>query len=141
MRIFPDHAIAAILSIVSILTPTARASVYRCIGEDGHISYQQIRCDSEARPMRLKDRQSGLSALRPGEKALLNHYRKKDAERYRKHRGGERKSIKDNRMCLDQKKQLEVVRAKLRHGYTLKEDAALHRRRDDAQAYLRKFCS
>jgi len=140
MRSFPGPAIAAILSIVSILTPTARASVYRCIGEDGHISYQQIRCDSEARPVRLKDRQSGLSALRPGEKALLNHYRKKDAERYRKHRGGGRKSSKDARVCQERKAQLEAVRAKLRRGYTLKEDAALHRKRDDTQAYLRKFC-
>lgn len=141
MHIFPRPALAAILSVLSTLMPTARASIYRCTSEDGHISYQQIRCDSEARPMRLKDRQSGLSALRPGEKALLNHYRKKDAARHRKHRGRERKSTKDARMCLDRKKQLEVVRAKLRHGYTLKEDATLHRKRDDAEAYLRKFCS
>ncbi len=141
MRTFPGPALATVLSLVMVMTPAAHASVYRCIGKEGRISYQQIRCHSEARPMRLKDRQRGLSALRPGEKALLKYYRKKDAERYRKHRGRERKSTRDARMCLDRKKQLEVVRAKLRHGYTLKEDAALHHKRDAAQAYLRKFCS
>jgi len=141
MRIFPGFALAGMLSVVSILMPAARASVYRCIGEDGRISYQQIRCDSEAKPMRFKDRQSGLSALRPGEKALLKRYRKKDAERYRKPRVRDRTSAKDARACWDRKKQLEAVRAKLRHGYTLKEDDALHRKRDNAEAYLRKFCS
>jgi len=141
MRIFPYIVMAAIIGVVPSFVPAAYAAVYRCVGEDGHVSYQQIRCHSKARPMALKDGQHGWSPLRPGEQALLDHYRRKDAAQRRTPYVERKKSTEASRSCWERRKQLETVRAKLRRGYTLKEDEALHRKRDNYQDYLRKFCS
>ncbi len=141
MRISPCFAVTAMLSVIPFLIPAARASVYRCVGEDGHISYQQIRCYSEDKPMILRGSRSGGSSLRPGEKALLKYYRKKDAARRRKPRAGPEKRVKESTACWSRRKQLEAVRAKLRRGYTLQEGEALHRKRDNHADYLKQFCS
>ncbi len=141
MRIFPHFLMVAVVAVVASFAPAAYAAVYRCVGEDGHVSYQQIRCHSTDKPMVLKGRPSGWSPLRPGEQALLDRYRKKDAAQRRKPYVERKISTEASRSCWERQKQLEAVRAKLRRGYTLKEDEALHRKRDNYQDYLRKFCS
>jgi len=141
MRIYSCLAVTALLSVVPFLVPAARASVYRCVGDDGHVSYQQIRCHSGVKPMILRDTRSGGSSLRSGEKALLKRYRKKDAERRRKPRVRPAKRVKESTACWSRRKQLETVRAKLRRGYTLQEGETLHRKRDNHTEYLKLFCS
>ncbi len=139
MRIFPC-VVTFVLIVVVCPVSASRTSVYRCVQADGHVSYQQIRCHFEDSPMVLKDRPSGWSPLRPGEQALLDRYRKRDAERRRKPLAERKKQVKESRTCWTRRKQLEAVRAKLRHGYNLGEGEGLHRKQDDYRDFLRQFC-
>ena len=134
-------AITAVFLTATFSAPTSRAAVYRCLQDDGHVSYQQIPCSNESRPMELKDRRSGWSSLRPGEQALLNSYRKEDAARSRKPSSAGKKPARETTACWNKRKQLEAVRSKLRRGYKLKEGDELHRKRDNYEDYLRQFCS
>lgn len=140
MHTFTYFVVTAAL-VAHFPASAARIKVYRCVQEDDHISYQQIPCHSGDKPMELGGRQSGWSALRPGEQALLNSYRKKDAARRRKPSVQRKKTAKESRSCWNRRKQLDAVRSKLRRGYTLQEDEVLHRKRDNHEDYLRKFCS
>ncbi len=141
MRISPCFSLTVVLSVLPFLVPVARAAVYRCVGDDGLVSYQQIRCHSKDKPLILRNTRSGWSSLRPGEKALLKRYRKKDAARRRKPHSEARKTLKETPACWNRRKQLEAARAKLRRGYTLQEGETLHRKRDNYADYLRLFCS
>jgi len=141
MRTFTRLVLTAILPVAAFPVSAARASIYRCVQDDGHISYQQIRCHSEDQPLEIKRRQSGWSPLRPGEQALLDGYRRKDLAQRRKPRAKRKKSVKESRSCWSRRKQLEAVRAKLHNGYKLKEDEPLHRKRKNYEDYLRQFCS
>ena len=141
MRSFTGSTVTAIFLIIPFSHSLARTDVYRCVQDDGHVSYQQTRCSFESKPMKLNSRPSGWSALRPGEKDLLNAYRRNDAARNRKSPAGSKQPAAETRECWSRRKQLEAVRAKLHRGYKLKESEALHRARDNYEDYLRRFCS
>ena len=141
MRTFFCLALCALFVVVPFSVSRARTEVYRCVLDGGHVSYQQFPCSHQSKPMKLRTRQSGWSALRPGERALLNSYRDKDAARRRKPAGQSKKQAADSRDCWNKRKQLETVRSKLHQGYKLKESDALHRKRDHYEDYLRQFCS
>ncbi len=140
MRIHHCPVIMVILAALFPVSPV-RADIYRCVQAGGQISYQQIRCHSEDRPIALKDRRSGWSPLRPGEQALLKQYREKDAARRRRPVAERTGPAKESRACWARRKQLEAVRAKLRRGYNLGEGESLHRKRDNHKEFLQKFCS
>ena len=140
MHICTCRTIIAIIFATPFAASTARVEVYRCVQNDAHISYQQTPCHHEDKPMSLKDRRSGWSPLRPGERSLLNSYRKKDAARHRKPSGPQDKPVKESKSCWSKRKQLEAVRLKLHRGYKLKEGGALRRKRNNYEDYLRQFC-
>ncbi|MFQ5644911.1 MAG: hypothetical protein ACE5FQ_14625 [Thiogranum sp.] len=140
MRIFACLAVIVVFSVMPFPASQARVDVYRCVLDSGHISYQQIPCSSESKPMNLKDRRSGWSSLRPGERALLKSYREKEATRRRKPAGLQKLPVEDSKACWNKRKQLEAIRSKLRRGYQLNEADELHRKRGNYEDYLRQFC-
>ncbi len=121
------------------LLPSAVADIYRCIREDGHVTYQQIRCHEGSSPLSVKMRRSGWTPLRPGEQRLLNRYRKEAGSERRKPYVA-RPRVRESPACWKRRRQLADVRARLRRGYTLKEDEPLHRKRDEHEDYLATFC-
>jgi hypothetical protein len=141
MRIFIGLVVLAVVLVSPVTVSWARAKAYRCVLDDGHVSYQQIPCHYGSKPMKLKDRRSGWSSLRPGERALLNSYRQKDAARREVSPGRRKIPDEQTRSCWTKRTQLAAVRAKLRRGYKLKESDELRRKRENYQDYLRKFCS
>ena len=141
MRAFIFFTVTAVFIVVPFSVSPARADVYRCVLKGGHVSYQQIPCSNESKPMELKDQRSGWSALRPAEQDLLKSYRNKDAARRRKPSGRKKKPATETKACWRKRKQLEAVRSKLHRGYKLKEADALHRKRDNYTDYLWQFCS
>jgi hypothetical protein len=72
MRTFIRLAVTAVFLVAPFSASRTRADVHRCVMDGGHLSYQYIPCNHESKPMALKDRRSGWSALRPGEQDLLN---------------------------------------------------------------------
>jgi len=141
MRTIICLAVTAVFIVLPFSAVQARADVYRCVLDGGHVSYQQIPCRNESTPMELKDRRSGWSSLRPGEQDLLNSYRNKDAARRRKPSGRSKKPATETKDCWNKRKQLEAVRSKLNRGYKLREGDELHRKRDNYEDYLRQFCA
>ena len=141
MRIFSCFALATVFLVVPYPFSLARTDVYRCVRDDGHISYQQIRCTFDSKPMKLYSGPSGWSALRPGEKDLLNAYRRKDASRNHRSPGRTKNPVTESTDCWSKRKKLDAVRSKLHRGYKLKDGDALHRERDNYEDYLRRFCS
>ena len=141
MRTFARLTVTAIFLVAPFTASRTRADVYRCVLDGGHVSYQQIPCKHGSKPMQLKDRQSGWSALRPGEQDLLNSYRIKDAARRRKPASRSKKPATQPKDCWNKRKQLEAVRAKLVRGYKVKDSDELHSKRDNYEDYLRQFCS
>lgn len=141
MHTFTCLVITAVFLAAPFSTHGARTKVYRCVLDDGHISYQQIACHGEAKPIAIKDKRSGWSPLRPGERALLDSYRTKDAARYRKPSAKKKKPAKETRSCWNKRKQLDAVSQKFRHGYKLTEGNKLRQKRETYEEYLREFCS
>ena len=103
MRIFSCAAVAAIFPGVVLCANPTLAAVYRCVGAGGTVSYQQIPCSSESRPLNIRDRPSGWSALRPGERALLKSYRDSEGERRRKPQTVRRVRWNHEYLCLKSK--------------------------------------
>jgi len=141
MHTYNYHTIIAILLTTCCSISVVYADVYRCVQDNGHISYQQIRCHQNSKPLPLNHRRSGWTALRSGERALLNSYRKKDAAQKRRQPDANRESDKQAKACWTRQTRLNAIKSKLRRGYTLKEGNKLHRQRSDHQSYLRQFCS
>jgi hypothetical protein len=141
MRTLACLAVPAVCLAFAFSASRARAEVYRCVLDGGHISYQQMPCDAQSQPLDLKDQPSGWSPLRPGERKLLNSYLDKDAARRRQPADRPGKPATESTACWKKRKQLEAVRARLHRGYKLQEGDALHRKHDDYQDYLRQFCS
>jgi len=141
MQTFTCLVITAVFLVVPFPASSARSKVYRCVLDGGQISYQQIACHGGAKPMAIKDKRSGWSPLRPGERALLDNYRTKEAARHRKPTAKKKKPTKETRSCWNKRKQLDAVSEKFRHGYKLTEGDKLRRKRDDYEDYLREFCS
>ena len=141
MRLCSCAAAAAIfLGVLSFGSP-ALAAVYRCVRASGDVSYQQMRCSYASKPMKLEDRASGWSALRPGERALLKSYRDRDGKRHRKPAASASKPATAAKACWKKRKQLDAVRNRLHRGYRLKEADELHRKQNEYEDYLRQFCS
>ena len=139
MCIFSRLAATAVFLVVPFSASRAHVDVYRCVLDGGHISYQQIPCHYKDTPMKLQDRRIGWSALRPGERGLLNSYQKEGAALRPKASGPQQNPAKETRSCWTRRKQLEAVRSKLRHGYKLKEGDELRRKRDNYEDYLQQF--
>ena len=135
--------LASSLIVLAFLCSPSRvcAAAYRCVLDGGQISYQQFPCNSESRKMHLKRQSGGGSALRPGERALLKHYRDRELARRRKTSRTPKKPAVESRACWKKRKQLEAVRARLHRGYRLREADELHRKENDYRDFLRQFCS
>ncbi len=117
------------------------AGVYRCIGNDGHVSYQQIRCHQNSKPLTINHNQTGWSGLRDGERVLLDTYQKREAGLKRRKQSETPQTTGDNKACQDRKEQLDAVQAKLRRGYSIRESANLHQQRREHQSYLKHYCT
>jgi len=141
MRVLTFSSVSSVFLFVLISSPRAQADVYRCVSGGGHISYQQIPCSSESKPMQLKDRRSGWSSLRPGERALLNSYRNREAARRPEHSARPKRRAEESKSCWKKRRQLDAVRSKLHHGYKLKEADELRRNQNNYEDYLRQFCA
>ena len=141
MRMLFFSVISSVVLVVFVSVPRAQADVYRCVSGGGHVSYQQTRCSSESKPMHLKDRRSGWSGLRPGERALLNSYRNEEAARRRELPAQPKGRTEQSKSCWKKRKQLEAVRSRLHRGYKLKEADELHRKQNNYEDYLRQFCA
>jgi hypothetical protein len=138
---FFRRAVATAIITMPLSHASARSDVYRCVQDDGHISYQQIPCHANSEPIKLNHRPSGWTPLRPGERALLDSYRKKDTSQSRKPDGQVKNAASEAKSCWKKRRQLDAVRLKLRRGYKLKEGDQLKRKRDNYADYLRQFCS
>ena len=138
-----SHFLAITTMLFTAAYPHAaiHAGVYRCIGNDGHVSYQQVRCHQNSKPLTINHNQTGWSGLRDGERVLLDTYHKRDAGRKRRKQSEAPQTTSDNKACQDRKEQLDVVKAKLRRGYSIRESANLHQQRRDHQSYLKQYCT
>lgn len=141
MHTFPCLAAIAVAIVLPYSALLARADVYRCVMDGGHVSYQQIPCDMQSQPMELNKQPSGWSSLRPGERDLLKRYHDRDATLRRKSADSPKSPHKENKACWKKRRQLDAVRSRLHGGYKLKEGNELHRKRSDYEDYLRRFCS
>jgi len=141
MRAFGFSSVSSVFLLVFISVPRAHAGVYRCVSSGGHLSYQQIPCSSGSKPMHLKDRRSGWTTLRPGERALLNSYRNEEATRRRELSARPKRRAEESKPCWKKRKQLEAVRSRLHRGYKLREADELHRKQNNYEDYLRRFCA
>lgn len=119
----------------------ANSKVYRCESETGQVTYQQIPCVKDSQPIEIPDYQSGWSSLRPGEQKLLEYYRKQDQAQTRSRRKPQKRAEANSKACWSRRAQLEAIKERLRHGYSVNESARLHRKRGEHQDYLRRFCS
>lgn len=141
MHTYNRLAITTILITTCCSSSVACAEVYRCVQEDGHVSYQQIRCHQNSKPMALNHHRSGWTALRSGEWALLDNYREKGASLKRKQPDAIPEPGKETKACWTRRTRLDTIKSKLRHGYTLKESNKLHQQRSNYEDYLSRFCS
>ena len=139
MKIFVQIATYIVLLIPLFSILYAQAAIFRCELEGGHFRYQQSPCNADSEPLILKNRSSGWSPLRESEKALVrsNQPKRKTPART----VPDKKTTGESKICWSKRKKLQAIREKLRHGYKLKESAALHRNRDDYEDYLKQFCS
>jgi hypothetical protein len=133
-----------ILSVVLLAEAAAAAEVYRCSQPDGSISFQQQACPHRGQRIETGEAQSVWAPLRSGEKALYQHYQKRDRQRLAHKRKvrkqAARQSVADERACLAKRQKLESVSAELRRGYKAGRGESLRRRRDNYEEYLRRFC-
>jgi hypothetical protein len=103
MRTLTCFAVTAVILAAPFSSSLARVNVYRCELNDGQISYQQIPCHNGSEPMKLDERRSGWSQLRPGERVLLDSYREKDAASCRKPAGRAKALVRTNKSCWDKR--------------------------------------
>lgn len=78
---------AVVLATLVLTTTTQAGGVYRC-EQDGHVTFSQVPCGPGGTPADFTPLSSGGSGLRPGERALLNNVRSREAEEraYKRHR-------------------------------------------------------
>jgi hypothetical protein len=140
MRTFTRLAVAAFVLVVPFAVCRARSSVYRCVLNGGQISYQQIPCSPQSKPVEIRDTSRGWSPLRPGERRLLDSYRDKGAGR-RRASTPPKPAPKASTACWKKRQQLDAVRSRLHRGYKLKEGDDLRRKQRGYEEYLRQFCA
>ena len=128
-----------------VLSPSASAErVYRCIQQDGQISFQYHQCENMGQQINAEPAvNSGWTTLSDGEQALLKEYYARDEQRKRALRKtpAKKKLDKVSEACWKKQKSLETVETKLRRGYSASQGEVLRRKRDHYTEYLRKFCS
>lgn len=135
------------ISIFLLFSPIAAYSdaLYRCAQSNGTLSFQKTACSGDGVLLDIKPiKSTGWVALRPAEKKLLRHYRKRDKAKYKTKRSGKKQLAKRDvteEKCWKKRKNLEAVNAKLRQGYKASQYNSLHRRRNTYQEYLNKFCA
>ncbi len=137
-----DHLlIITVILLTNSFVSTSQAAVYRCLQGDGHVSYQQIRCHQNSKPLVLNHHRSGWTSLRSGEKALLNGYRQKDTARKRKTSNAQAATSHKTKDCWTRRARLDAVKLQLRRGYKLEDSDKLHQQRSSHEDYLRQFCA
>jgi len=141
MRSSNHFAIITILIAACCNIFAVDAAVYRCLQDDGHVSYQQVRCHQNSKPLSIRQSRTGSSGLRSGERALLGEYQKRKPGGAPKPQGENSTADKKTESCRTRKTQLDKVKEKLRRGYNIKEGDRLHQQRSDHEDYLRQFCS
>ena len=139
MRTITRLAVTALVLVVPFADSRAHSSVYRCVLDGGQISYQQIPCTLQSKPLEIRDASRGWSALRPGERRLLDSYRDKESGR-RRAPGPSKPAPKASTACWKKRQQLDAVRSRLHRGYKLKEGSDLRRKQRGYEDYLRQFC-
>ena len=137
----PSRAILAISLTSMSSTALADEQVFRCLEENGRVSFQHTQCTGEGETVELQPVQGGWVDLRVGEKTLLQSYRKRDEERKQRSRkiALTPKPV-ETTSCWNKRKQLGSISADLRSGHTASEAQSLRRKREAYSEYLRKFC-
>lgn len=123
------------------MAPAGGAQVYRCDDGGGTPSYQQTPCAHGGGAVELSPPAARWEGLRPGERELLDRYRREDARPAR--RRAARRSRDDGpseRSCGQKRQRLERVSAKLRRGYKPAQGERLRRRRDELYEFIRRYC-
>jgi hypothetical protein len=140
---YPLNNLSIVITFIAIYCPvsTLHADVYRCVNDNGHISYQQIRCHQNSSPLTIRHGRTGWTGLRSGERALLDNYQKRDSKKKPEPPGNSATANKKSSTCKIRKARLDAVRGKLRRGYNVRESEKLHQQRSDHADYLRQFCS
>lgn len=134
-------AATAIILITPCSFSHARTKVYRCELDNGQLGFQQFPCGDKGTAVELKIRKSGWSALRDGEKSMLDGYEKRESSSRRRRDREVKTPVIDASTCQNRRKQLDAIRLKLRRGYKLLESDGLHRKRDKHADFLRQYCS
>lgn len=124
----------------------AAESIYRCEQPDGTVSFQANECKGAGQAISVEPiGHSGWTALRTGEKQLLDGYRERDRARIQRRKeiaaARSKKDKVETPACWRKRKNLEKVKVKLRRGYKASEGESLRRKRDNYEEYLEKFCS
>ncbi len=120
--------------------------LYRCRDDSGTVSFQQMPCAGSGQRMSVGEAQAVWSSLRPGERNLVESYRRRDRERLARQRAAEREALRtqgqhlESSGCFNKRHALEKVEAHLRHGYRAGQGERLRRRRDYLEEYLRRYC-
>lgn len=140
MRVGIRCALAVYCALAPVCALSAAGKVFRCVADDGHISYQQFACAFGSEPMKIQRRPSGWTPLRPGEKRLLEAYRSKAAALPPPGTSPAKGPTREALACWKREKQLDALRAQLRRGYTVGEGQRLRRRSAEHRDYLRRFC-
>ena len=120
--------------------------LYRCQDDAGTVSFQQSPCDGPGARVSVGEAQAVWAPLRPGERTLVESYRRRDRERLARQRAAEREALRaqgqrlESSGCFNKRHALEKVEARLRHGYPAGQGERLRRRRDYLEEYLRRYC-
>ncbi|MCB1791892.1 MAG: hypothetical protein KDJ24_16430 [Gammaproteobacteria bacterium] len=133
--------------LATFFNPVSAESVHRCTGTHGEPVFSQQPCDAHtATRIDIASPSVVGSALRPGERAMLDERRpqhrraiQSDTEprRVRDVRKREQQAFR----CREKQRALDAVSEQLRSGYKPGRDAKLHRRRASYRDYLASFCS
>lgn len=122
----------------------AESNVYRCVADNGDISFQQAACkSSDAKLIVVDSPLTGWQALRKGEAKLYKDYRRRDKKRIKKNlrlRGKKAKKKTESSGCWRKKRKLIALNKKLRQGYRRSTGEVLRQKRSDTEDYIAKFC-
>lgn len=130
---------AVLLSSI-FATVETRADIYRCTDGNGHVSFQQFRCDAGSKPLSIRTPPVGWTALRPGERRLLDTI-DRSAKPLRPQNPGQLSAKTDVRSCEKQRNQLAALKRRLRRGYPLQESDRLHQQQQTYQRFLARHCA
>lgn len=130
-----------VFSMLFGLVPTTRVEslqLYRCI-HNGQVEFRQTTCpEGEQATTEVVEQSSGVTPIEPA----LRLERKPAPKAKRKDRGASDKISQraNEERCWKMEKQLEKVEQQLRGGYKASRYRELHRKQNEYEDYLRKFC-